>query len=100
MPSFSRLEAEAGRQRLVQVWHRPPGPEDRPSGGEARCPLGTVLPLGGQAGWASPARATASHHSRWRAEQAAHLSQVWSHLGPQPLPGNSGFHFTGEERDV
>lgn len=39
MPLFSRLEAEAGRQRVVQVWHRPQGPEDRPSRGEASTPL-------------------------------------------------------------
>lgn len=40
MPFFSRLEAEAGRHCVVQVWRRPQGPEDRPGGGEAGTSLG------------------------------------------------------------
>lgn len=44
MPFFSRLEAVAGRQRVVQGWHRPQGPADRPSGQEASTSLDSSSP--------------------------------------------------------
>lgn len=69
--------------------------------GKRPAPPWTVLPPGGQAGWASPAGATLSCYSRLRAEQPAHpfhrCGLIWA---PQPPAGNSGFHFTGEEREV